>query len=193
MNTETVRAAAKSAANSAKAKFNGAAPAPAPDLAAQFEALRDEVAGLKATVVPEQHTPIAEQAQAAYADMVAAIDRWSESIGAPSSSRALLSWAVGTLVAFGCGWAVGMVMTAVLVTTVVAGSAVLTAATWFVGLVISIIAGVKLGNMAADYISEKTIDRHYLGAKNFVTGLFSKKGEELRAKRQAINAGRVAA
>jgi len=149
------------------------------------EQLRTDVANLKARIsllrsklekdtVVNNETGTIESVEAspkekAYADFCEARDNLLKSLGAGSGTRALVAWFSGLIVAFISG-AIGGVLLDMLIqgALLLTGSAFLAMLIYVIGLVITIYAGMKLGQAAYRYIADERIDAHYRFGKTWL-------------------------
>lgn len=94
----------------------------------------------------------------------------------PSWKRTICALVIGAATAFGSGYLIGMVTSALMI-----GVFALTNMVWIsyvimaLGMIIAALVGGKIGVIAANYIAEAKIDKHYESAKNTVTGWFKRK------------------
>lgn len=132
-----------------------------------------EAAKDKATVIDAETSVIEELGlsakEKAYADFCEARDALLKSLGAGSSTRALVAWFSGLIMACVTG-AVGGVLLDMLIqgALLLTGSAFLGLLLYVIGLVITVYAGMKLGRATYNYIADERIDAHYRLAKTWL-------------------------
>lgn len=155
---------------------------PANSRAARAVQLREEIAGLivrkekleaklnKETVIDNKTGKVEDEStvDSAYQKFAEARDNFLKARGATSGSRYLVALLSSLLVATGLGWALNLAVNMLTAVAIIyTGSAFLGMLIYIIGMVVSIVLGVKLMSATFNYINDGVIDSHYQLVKSY--------------------------
>lgn len=153
---------------------------PANSRAARAVQLREEIAGLivrkekleaklnKETVIDNDTGKIDPAVDSAYQRFNDARNEFLKARGITSGSRYLVALLSSLLVATGLGWALNLAVNMLTAVAIIyTGSAFLSMLIYIIGMVVSIVLGVKLMSATFNYINDAVIDDHYKLVKSY--------------------------
>lgn len=153
---------------------------PANSRAARAVQLREEIAGLivrkvkleaklnKETVIDNDTGKIDPAVDSAYQRFNDARNEFLKARGVTSGSRYLVALLSSLLVATGLGWALNLAVNMLTAVAIIyTGSAFLSMLIYIIGMVVSIVLGVKLMSATFNYINDAVIDDHYKLVKSY--------------------------
>ena len=179
-NTTTRANLIKTIADKIKALQAELAAFPANSRAARAVQLREEIAGLvvrkekleaklnKETVIDNDTGKIDPAVDSAYQRFNDARNEFLKARGITSGSRYLVALLSSLLVATGLGWALNLAVNMLTAVAIIyTGSAFLSMLIYIIGMVVSIVLGVKLMSATFNYINDAVIDDHYKLVKSY--------------------------
>lgn len=173
---------------------------PANSRAARAVQLREEIAGLivrkekleaklnKETVIDNDTGKIDPTVDSAYQNFANARDEFLKARGATSGSRYLVALLSSLLAATGLGWALNLAVNMLTALAIIyTGSAFLGMLIYIIGMVVSIVLGVKLMSATFNYINDGVIDSHYQLVKSY-TGYKLAQAKSLFSSNKSVTA-----
>lgn len=198
-NTTARASLIKTIADKIKALQAELAAFPANSRAARAVQLREEIAGLivrkekleaklnKETVIDNGTGKIDPAVDSAYQRFNDARNEFLKARGITSGSRYLVALLSSLLVATGLGWALNLAVNMLTAVAIIyTGSAFLSMLIYIIGMVVSIVLGVKLMSATFNYINDGVIDSHYQLAKSYT-------GYKLAQVKSLFSSGKPAA